>query len=271
MTTRRTALLLACLIVGTTPPACGQDSESLDCAAAADRLDQLRRADLNAGRTLSRDIFVKGQAVRFLTSKPGDVSVPGLKPKAPPLRLAVMVWGEVVAGPEAGDLFDLTTHRWQPNETFYLWFKSAVPIQVGLIEIFPIEGKPDERSLPRPRLSRLLQDDPGRGGGPVPGPPADVGPPARRVHVRGDRQCAGELSNDKAPKGGDNNTAPEPDPKAIANSLVEIHRRATAKDITCGVLSSSNRSHQPPAPRASRNPRRSPLTCWDPSREASSF
>jgi hypothetical protein len=124
MTPRRTALLLACLIVGTTPPACGQDSEPPDRAAAASRLDQLRRADLNAGRTVSRDIFVKGQAVRVLTSKPGDVSVPGLKPKAPPIRLAAMVWGEVEAGPEAGDLFDLTTHRWKPNETFYLWFKA---------------------------------------------------------------------------------------------------------------------------------------------------
>jgi hypothetical protein len=32
----------------------------------------------------------------------------------------------------------------------HAWFKSAVPIQVGLIEIFPIEGKPDEPRLPDP-------------------------------------------------------------------------------------------------------------------------
>jgi hypothetical protein len=57
----------------------------------------------------------------------------------------------------------------------------------------------------------------------------------------------------KAPRSAANNTAPEPDPKVIADSLVEIHRKATARDIT--RLSSLRLELVPPTIRPPGKPR----------------
>jgi hypothetical protein len=56
----------------------------------------------------------------------------------PPMGLAVKIYGQVldVAG-QPGAFINLTKHKWQRKERFFLWLETAVPLQLAVFQNYP--------------------------------------------------------------------------------------------------------------------------------------
>lgn len=77
-------------------------------------------------------------------------------PAAPPvpIGLAAKIWGQKLddAG-QPGEFINLTKHKWQRKERFYLWLDVAVPVQLAVFQNYPAtqgqlsskQVSPDER------------------------------------------------------------------------------------------------------------------------------
>ncbi len=61
--------------------------------------------------------------------------------------LAVKIWGQLV-NPDGtlGPYVNLTKHKWQRKERFYMWLQTAVPIQLSFFQNFP-EGRPKSKQI----------------------------------------------------------------------------------------------------------------------------
>jgi hypothetical protein len=77
----------------------------------------------------------------------GPVDVP-INGKPVPVKMMVKVWAMPVKdGRETGQAVHLEKYKWQRKERFYLYFESAVPVQIGLYQDYVGDRAP-ERRLP---------------------------------------------------------------------------------------------------------------------------
>jgi hypothetical protein len=78
--------------------------------------------------------------------------------QAPPLELGVKIWVEQIAdGPNPGKRIDLTTYEFSRRERFRLRIDAAVPVQLMIQEIFPIDNTPPRVIVPDIRYPQTFQ------------------------------------------------------------------------------------------------------------------
>ncbi len=124
-----------------------------DSARAGDRGEMLKRFEQLKSNSLRA---MRGSGIAR-TDRPGEgrpqpkpilvaPDVPPADPLTqgePEIRLAVKIWGELAA---TGQKVNLTKHRWNPKERFWLWIESAVPLQMAVFQNYP-EGRPRSRQV----------------------------------------------------------------------------------------------------------------------------
>jgi hypothetical protein len=140
-------------------------SSSLLAADRAQMLSAFGTLRENGERAIqaksSAKVMVKGPRGKFTVVgdcpvDPGPVCTdPSTGTQIQPC-LGIQVWGELAHRP--GTYVNLTKHKWQRSEQFYLWIHSAVPIQVALFQNYPPDsGRASEQRSPDPRFPATFQ------------------------------------------------------------------------------------------------------------------
>ena len=115
---------------------------------AADRSEMMSRFDALKSNSMAA---VKSGNVEMVEATVGTEKIrlvgqaqiaPVPMPVGPPLRLGVKIWGQLLDG----RFVNLTKHKWQRSEQFYLWLETAVPIQLAFFQNYP-EGRPPSRQV----------------------------------------------------------------------------------------------------------------------------
>jgi len=91
--------------------------------------------------TVEAAVVAGGQKIR-LVGQAQIAPAPPMIPAGPPLRLGVKICGQLLNG----QFVNLTKHKWQRSEQFYLWLETAVPIQLAFFQNYP-EGRPPSRQV----------------------------------------------------------------------------------------------------------------------------
>ena len=122
---------------------------------AADREELMKRFDVLKANSMQAiesenvktvEVTMGAEKIRLvgqaqIAPAPAMPVAPPLPP-GPPLRLGVKVWGQLLDG----RFVNLTKHKWQRSEQFYLWLETAVPIQLAFFQNYP-DGRPPSRQV----------------------------------------------------------------------------------------------------------------------------
>ena len=111
--------------------------------------DQLKANTLKAmdsGKFEQKSVNFKGTKLRLVGDCEIDpVVIPAITPA--PICMGVKIWGQIV-NPDGslGPLVNLTKHKWQKKEQFYLWLDAAVPLQLAVFQNYT-DGRPKSKQV----------------------------------------------------------------------------------------------------------------------------
>jgi hypothetical protein len=88
--------------------------------------------------TGTAEVIVTDRALRFVPVQVGT---------EPDVKTMIKVWAAPVKDKdETGDYVHLSKYKWQKKERFYLYFESAVPVQIGLYQDYPEASDPNKKT-----------------------------------------------------------------------------------------------------------------------------
>lgn len=129
------------------------DRQELDTAFDSLKQGALNALELDGAATKETTVQTKDGPSKVQIVGPCQIPPGPLLPQCPqPVQLGVKIWAQLIdqAGNE-GPFVNLTKYKWSPNQRFYLWLETAVPIQMAFFQNYP-EGilpsrqiTPDER------------------------------------------------------------------------------------------------------------------------------
>jgi len=111
----------------------------------AERFNDLKKRSLEAIRngTIKIQEVGSGDTRARLATVPRGALSPPTGSAVPADRVGIRIWAELFDGDDAGKMVSLSEHVWKPEERFYLWLESAVPLHCSVFEVFP--DKPDQK------------------------------------------------------------------------------------------------------------------------------
>ena len=133
----------AVLVAGTSY---GADRSTLMKCFDALRANSLKAIKQGKAETIEMKVTPASGKFRLV----GDCEIepaPPIIPGGLPTCLAVKIWGQPIDSfGQGGAYVNLTKHKWQRRERFYLWLETAVPIQLAFFQNYP-EGRPASRQV----------------------------------------------------------------------------------------------------------------------------
>ena len=118
-----------------------QERDVLMNRFAALKANSMQAIEDGKVETVEAAVVAGGQKIR-LVGQAQIAPAPPMIPAGPPLRLGVKICGQLLDG----RFVNLTKHKWQRGEPFYLWLETAVPIQLAFFQNYP-DGRPPSRQV----------------------------------------------------------------------------------------------------------------------------
>ncbi len=126
--------------------ASGQERQEILDGFAKLRANSLQALEQGQVETLKTAV-AKGPDEKVEISVVTRAEIQAVIVAAQPVRLGLKICGQLLdAAGNPAQFVNLTKHKWQRKERFWLWVESAVPVQLAVFQNYP-EGRPPSRQI----------------------------------------------------------------------------------------------------------------------------